>query len=63
MKYVHILCRLARDERGATAVEYGMILAGVFLVMVGALSAMGDQQKGTFNSMASAASSAMAGSV
>ena len=29
--------RLTRDERGATAVEYGLILALVFLAMVGAI--------------------------
>jgi pilus assembly protein Flp/PilA len=27
-----------KDERGATAVEYGLILAMIFLAMVGALS-------------------------
>lgn len=27
-----------KDERGATAVEYGLILAMVFLAMVGALT-------------------------
>jgi pilus assembly protein Flp/PilA len=27
-----------KDERGATAVEYGLILAMIFLAMVGAIS-------------------------
>ena len=31
--------RLARDERGATAVEYGLILALIFLAMIGAVQA------------------------
>jgi pilus assembly protein Flp/PilA len=31
-----------KDERGATAVEYGLILAMVFLAMVGALSLVAD---------------------
>jgi pilus assembly protein Flp/PilA len=35
--------RLARDERGATALEYGLILALVFLAMLGAVSAFGQQ--------------------
>jgi pilus assembly protein Flp/PilA len=30
--------RIFKDERAATAVEYGLILAMVFLAMVGALS-------------------------
>lgn len=33
----HFLNRLARDQRGATAVEYGLILALIFLAMVGAV--------------------------
>ena len=32
------LTDLRKDERGATAVEYGLILALVFLAMVGAVS-------------------------
>jgi pilus assembly protein Flp/PilA len=31
------LFKLFRDERGATAVEYGLILALIFLAMVGAV--------------------------
>ena len=30
-----------KDERGATAVEYGLIMALVFLAMVGAVSQFG----------------------
>jgi pilus assembly protein Flp/PilA len=32
---------LGGDERGATAVEYGLILALIFLAMVGALVSFG----------------------
>ena len=32
---------IARDEKGATAVEYGLILALVFLAMLGAVQAFG----------------------
>jgi pilus assembly protein Flp/PilA len=35
------LYRLGRDERGATAIEYGLILALVFLAMIGAVTAFG----------------------
>jgi pilus assembly protein Flp/PilA len=34
---------LGKDERGATAVEYGLILALIFLAMVGAVTAFGQQ--------------------
>lgn len=35
------IAKLTKDERGATAVEYGMILALVFLAMIGAVRAFG----------------------
>jgi pilus assembly protein Flp/PilA len=38
MKAMRRFFRIFKDERGATAVEYGLILAMVFLAMVGALS-------------------------
>jgi pilus assembly protein Flp/PilA len=31
------LSRLVRDERGATAVEYGLIISMIVLAMIGAL--------------------------
>ena len=33
--------RLAQDERGATAIEYGLILAMIFLAMIGAVATFG----------------------
>ncbi|MFN3945413.1 MAG: Flp family type IVb pilin [Allosphingosinicella sp.] len=33
---------LFKDERGATAIEYGLILALVFLAMVGAVNSFAD---------------------
>nr|WP_247712600.1 Flp family type IVb pilin [Qipengyuania xiapuensis] len=32
---------MKRDDRGATAVEYGLILALVFLAMIGAVQSFG----------------------
>ena len=37
------LNKLGRDTRGATAVEYGLILALMFLAMVGAVQAFGEE--------------------
>ena len=34
------LLRIIKDQQGATAIEYGLILALVFLAMVGAVSAV-----------------------
>ena len=38
---VRFLKTLGHDERGATAVEYGLILALIFLALVGALETFG----------------------
>lgn len=40
---VRFLQKLGRDTRGATAVEYGLILALVFLAMVGAVQSFGQE--------------------
>lgn len=36
-----MLRRLSRDEQGATAIEYGLIVALIALGMIGGLSALG----------------------
>ena len=38
---VEFFNKLKRDNRGATAVEYGLILALMFLAMIGALQSFG----------------------
>lgn len=43
-----------KDERAATVVEYGLILALVFLAMVGAVSAFADVTVGMWNNVSSA---------
>ena len=40
---VKFLRKLGRDTRGATAVEYGLILALVFLAMVGGVQTFGTE--------------------
>jgi pilus assembly protein Flp/PilA len=35
-----MLCAFARDERGATAIEYGLIAGLIALVIIGAMSAV-----------------------
>ncbi len=37
------LKNIGRDTRGATAVEYGLILALMFLAMVGAIQTFGEE--------------------
>ena len=38
-----LLERLFRDERGATAVEYGLIIAMIVIAMIGALSGVASE--------------------
>ena len=55
------LSRFRRDEAGATAIEYGLILALMFLVILGALNAFGATGSGIFNGAMDAIRSAMGG--
>ena len=41
--------RFLRDESGATAIEYGLILILLTLAILGALTTMGQSLSGTFN--------------
>ena len=61
MKLLSILRTIAADQRGATAVEYGLILAMVFLAMLGAVSAFGTAVIDMFNNISSKSVSAMQG--
>ena len=45
---VKFLKKLGRDTRGATAVEYGLILALIFLAMVGAIQSFGTSAMATW---------------
>ena len=55
------ISRFMSDERGATAIEYGIILALMFLVILGALTAFGGSGSGIFNTARNTLKSAMGG--
>lgn len=55
------LFRFGRDESGATAIEYGTILALMFLVILGALQAFGGTGSGIFNTAMDKIRTAMGG--
>jgi len=46
------LIRLFQDERGATAVEYGIMIAMITALIIGAVALLGQSSNNTFNSMA-----------
>ncbi|MEN5364286.1 Flp family type IVb pilin [Brevundimonas intermedia] len=43
-----LIGRFLRDESGATAIEYGLICALIFLAIVSAISALGNSNTGGF---------------
>ena len=53
IKFQNKLAQL-RDERGATAVEYGLMVALIAIVIIVAVSTLGKNLSSIFNSTASA---------
>jgi len=43
------ISRFVKDESGATAIEYGLIAALIAVVIITALSTMGEKLEATFN--------------
>ena len=41
------------DESGATAIEYGLIAAGIALAIISAVNGVGTSLKGKFNTISS----------
>jgi pilus assembly protein Flp/PilA len=50
----NLLHRFLRDETGATAIEYGLIAAGIAVVIIAAVQLVGSNLNGTFGTVASA---------
>ncbi len=46
--------RLKKEERGATAVEYGLMVGLIAVVIIAAVTLLGTQLRGLFNSIAGA---------
>jgi pilus assembly protein Flp/PilA len=50
----NILARFAKDESGATAIEYGLIAAGISVAIIAVVQGLGTNLKTTFNSVSTA---------
>jgi pilus assembly protein Flp/PilA len=48
------LKRFLQNESGATAIEYGLIAAGISVAIIGVVSTIGSNLKTTFSSVSSA---------
>lgn len=46
-----ILSQLMRDESGATAIEYGLIAAGIAVAIISMVQLVGTQLNGTFSTI------------
>jgi pilus assembly protein Flp/PilA len=43
--------RFLKDESGATAIEYGLIAAGISIVIIASVNAIGTTLNGKFNTI------------
>jgi pilus assembly protein Flp/PilA len=46
-----LIARFLRDERGATAIEYGLIAAGISVAIIATVAGLGTKLKSTFTSV------------
>jgi pilus assembly protein Flp/PilA len=47
-----LFARFAKDESGATAIEYGLIASLISVAIIGALTTLGSKVTTTFNAVA-----------
>lgn len=50
--YTNLMIRLRSEEKGATAVEYGIMVALIAVVIIVAVSLLGNNLSGMFNNVA-----------
>ena len=51
--YMNIVTRFVNDESGATAIEYGLIAAGISVAIIAVVNSLGTQLKSTFSTITS----------
>ena len=47
----HLFLRFLSDDTGATAIEYGLIAAGISLAIIAAVNGLGTNLSGVFSSV------------
>jgi pilus assembly protein Flp/PilA len=48
-----LVSRFVKDESGATAIEYGLIAAGISVAIIAVVNGLGTKLNGTFSSVSS----------
>lgn len=59
MKFIQFAKKFARDEEGVTAIEYGLIAALIAVVIIGAVTTVGQNLVLIFDAVAAALASAL----
>ena len=49
----NLIARFAKDESGATAIEYGLIAAGIAIAIITAVNGLGTKLSSNFNTISS----------
>jgi len=49
-----LLVRFQKDQSGATAIEYGLIAAGISIAIIATVYSLGSQLNNTFSSVSTA---------
>jgi pilus assembly protein Flp/PilA len=49
-----LVMRFVRDESGATAIEYGLVAAGISVAIIAVVQSLGSKLNTTFNSVQTA---------
>ena len=49
-----LITKFLKDESGATAIEYGLIAAGISIAIIAAVNGLGTKVKAAFQSVADA---------
>ncbi|HEU4804395.1 MAG TPA: Flp family type IVb pilin [Nitrobacter sp.] len=47
----NLVARFLKDESGATAIEYGLIAAGIAVAIIATVNLLGTSLKGTFSTV------------
>ena len=50
---MNIVRRFINEDRGATAIEYGLIAAGIAVAIIAVINGLGTQLNSTFSSISS----------
>ncbi len=56
---MRIVSRFLRDDSGATAIEYGLIAAGIAVAIIAAVNAVGGSLSGVFNAVSASLDAAV----